>query len=107
LPVAINPASLATIGAEDFAGTLPDAPFTGHPTHDPRTGALVFFGYGANDFSDTIRIGELSRSGGLIRLEQAFAPYAVIVQDFAVTDRFVAIPLFPLIEWTWQPKRGA
>jgi carotenoid cleavage dioxygenase len=107
LPVSLDPASLATLGAEDFAGTLPDAPFTAHPKHDPRTGALVFFGYGATDFSDTIRIGELSQSGSLGRLEQASAPYAAMVHDFAVTDRFVAIPLFPLIGYTWQPNRGA
>jgi len=107
LPVAMNPASLATIGAEDFAGALPHAPFTAHPKHDPRSGALVFFGYGATDFSDVIRVGEVAPDGSIIRLGQAAAPYAAMVHDFAVTDRFVAIPLFPLIGYTWQPDRGS
>jgi carotenoid cleavage dioxygenase len=36
LPVRMDPASLATIGAEDFAGGVPAGPFTAHPKRDPH-----------------------------------------------------------------------
>jgi carotenoid cleavage dioxygenase len=107
VPVAIDPATLATLGAQDFGGALPNGPFTAHPKHDPRSGALVFFSYGATDLSDTIRVGELAADGRLIRIGTGHAPYAAMIHDFAVTERFVAIPLFPLIGYTWQPEQGA
>jgi carotenoid cleavage dioxygenase len=58
-------------------------------------------------------MGELGADGSLRRLESAAAPYAAMVHDFAVTERFVAIPLFPLIAdgegfgFTWRPGLGA
>jgi carotenoid cleavage dioxygenase len=107
LPVAMDAATLATIGAQDFGGALPEGPFTAHPKHDPRTGALVFFSYGATDLSDRIQVGELAADGTLIRLGQTHAPYAAMIHDFAVTEHFVAIPLFPLIGYTWRPEQGS
>jgi carotenoid cleavage dioxygenase len=108
MPVDMDPATLATLGTDDFAGALPPGPFTAHPKQDPRTGALVFFGYYADGhFTDTVRIGEISATGQVTRVETAVAPYAAMVHDFAVTENYVAIPLFPLIDYTWQPDRGA
>lgn len=113
LPVAIDPVSLATGGVVDFAGGLPAGPFTAHPKHDPLTGELVFFGYGADGFfSDTIRIGNIDAAGRLIRCETAKAPYAAMVHDFAITERLVVLPLFPLIAdpmrgVVWRQERGA
>jgi all-trans-8'-apo-beta-carotenal 15,15'-oxygenase len=46
-PFALDPASLATEGEEDFDGTLPRyATFSAHPHLDRRTGALVSVGLG-------------------------------------------------------------
>ena len=112
LPVAIDPVSLATQGAVDFAGGLAAGPFTAHPKHDPQTGELVFFGYGVGSvFDATIRIGTLDAAGRVVRCEVATAPYAAMVHDFAVTERFVVIPLFPLIidpasGPVWREERG-
>ncbi len=112
LPVAINPLSLATEGSVDFAGGLEAGPFTAHPKHDPRTGELLFFGYGAEGvFNETIRIGIVDAAGQVVRCETAKAPYAAMVHDFAVTERFVVIPLFPLIVdpvvgLVWRQERG-
>lgn len=98
MPVAIDPVSMATEGMVDFAGGLPAGPFTAHPKLDPRTGELLFFGYGAEGASNkTIRIGSVDAAGRVVRCETAKAPYAAMVHDFAVTERFVIIPLFPLI----------
>jgi carotenoid cleavage dioxygenase-like enzyme len=108
MPVAMDAASLATRGTETFSGTLPGGPFTAHPKRDPATGALVFFGYdAAGQFTDQIRIGQIGADGAVSTVQTGTAPYAAMVHDFAVTDHFVAIPLFPLIEYTWQPERGA
>ena len=98
LPVVIDPATLATEGAMTFSGGLQPGPFTAHPKHDPRTGELLFFGYGADGvFNQTIRIGSVDAAGRVVRCETAHAPNAAMVHDFAVTERFVVIPLFPLI----------
>ncbi len=112
MPAEIDPISLATAEAVDFGGTLPAGPFTAHPKHDPHTGELVFFGYGADGvFNTTIRIGTIDAIGHVTRCETAEAPYAAMVHDFALTERFVAIPLFPLIAdpargLVWQQDRG-
>jgi carotenoid cleavage dioxygenase-like enzyme len=113
LPVAIDPVSLATMGATNFSGGLPAGPFTAHPKHDPQTGDLLFFGYGAEGvFKEAIRIGIVDAAGRVIRCETVTAPYAAMVHDFAVTERFVAIPLFPLIAdpsagLVWRQDRGS
>jgi carotenoid cleavage dioxygenase len=112
LPVAIDPASLATGTAVDFGGGLAAGPFTAHPKHDPSTGELVFFGYGADGFlNEAIRVGTLDAAGRIVRCETVQAPYAAMVHDFAVTERFVVIPLFPLVAdpkdgVVWRPERG-
>jgi carotenoid cleavage dioxygenase len=112
LPVTIDPVTLATGEAVDFSGGLGAGPFTAHPKQDPRTGELVFFGYGAEGvFNETIRIGSVDATGRVVRCETARAPYAAMVHDFAVTERFVVIPLFPLIVdpaagLVWRQERG-
>ena len=112
LPVAIDPVSLATMEAVTFSGGLQVGPFTAHPKHDPCTGDLLFFGYGINGvFNETIRIGSVDAAGRVVRCETANAPYAAMVHDFAVTERFVVIPLFPLIAdpaagLVWRQDRG-
>jgi carotenoid cleavage dioxygenase len=114
MPVALDPASLATLGTGDFGGVLPAGPFTAHPKACPVTGNLVFFGYGADGvFSDAIRLGEIGPGGALLRHGRVRAPYAAMIHDFAVTARFIAIPLFPLVldlsrgGYAWDPGRGS
>jgi carotenoid cleavage dioxygenase len=108
MPVGTDPETLATRGTDHFGGALPPGPFTAHPKQDPLTGALVFFGYYADGyFTNTLRIGEISAGGQLTSCNTAEAPYAAMVHDFAVTEHYVAIPLFPLIDHMWQPDRGA
>lgn len=112
LPVEIDPVSLATGEAVDFGGGLAAGPFTAHPKRDPSTGELLFFGYGAQGFfNEAIRIGAIDAAGRIVRCETATAPYAAMVHDFAVTERFVVIPLFPLVAdpnagVAWRPERG-
>ena len=113
LPVLLDGVSLATLGPQDFGGALPPGPFTAHPKTCPATGNLVFFGYGADGmFGRAIRLGEVAPDGTLSRLETITAPYGAMIHDFAVTERFIAIPLFPLVlnemrdGLVWAPERG-
>ena len=113
LPVVLDPQSLATLSAQDFAGALPPGPFTAHPKTCPVTGNLVFFGYGVGGvLTETIRLGEITPSGKLLHLDTITAPYGAMIHDFAVTERHIAIPLFPLVlndtqdGVVWQPDRG-
>jgi carotenoid cleavage dioxygenase-like enzyme len=113
LPVLLDGASLATLGTQDFGGALPPGPFTAHPKICPATGNLVFFGYGADGmFGPAIRLGEIAPDGTLCRLDTITAPYGAMIHDFAVTERFIAIPLFPLVlndrrdGLAWAPARG-
>ena len=74
----------------------------------------MFFGYAADGwFSDTIRIGEVSPGGKLLRLGKVRAPYGgAMIHDFVVTERRIAIPLFPLVldperGFVWKPTSAA
>ena len=110
MPVALDRVGLATLGTEDFGGALPEGPFTAHPKTCPATGNLVFFGYGADGhFGDSIRLGEVAPDGMLLWHDTIHAPYGAMIHDFAVTARFIAIPLFPLVldleqgGFAWKP----
>jgi len=59
-PYALEPTSLDTLGAEDFAGTL-DGDMMAHPKVDERTGELFWFDYGPS--SPYMRYGVVGASG--------------------------------------------
>jgi carotenoid cleavage dioxygenase-like enzyme len=117
LPIGIELATLATLGTDDFAGGLHHK-FTAHPKTDPRTGELLFFGYGTPEpLSNGMSFGVISSEGRVTRLEQFAAPYAAMVHDFAVTDRYVLFPIMPLTAsreraqagrppFAWEPEYG-
>jgi carotenoid cleavage dioxygenase len=115
MPVMLDRASLETLGTWNFHGELAEGPFTAHPKTCSVTGNLVFFGYGTDGyFGDTIRLGEITRQGKLLGLDTIHAPYGgAMIHDFAVTEHFLAIPLFPLLldedagGYVWKPERGA
>jgi carotenoid cleavage dioxygenase len=95
-PLAVDPATLATLGYLDYAGAAKR--FTAHPKIDPETGEMVFFGYGVGDapMSAGMAYGVVDRSGRVTRLDRFEAPYSAMVHDFCVTDRHVLFPILPL-----------
>jgi len=117
LPMEMSAATLETRGYADFGALR--GPFTAHPKTDPRTGELLFFGYGAaGPFSPEVSIGALGRDGAVTRFERIAAPYASMIHDFAVTDRFMVLPVLPLTgslerarrglsPYAWEPQAGA
>lgn len=105
LPFALDPATLATRGTEDFGALA--GPFTAHPKADPATGELVFFGYSvAGPLSPMMRWGTLSPAGRVTRLEHFAVPFCAMVHDVAVTARHVLFPLMPLTGSLERAKRG-
>ncbi len=117
LPMEIDLPTLDTLGATDFGGGLHGS-FTAHPKTDPRTGELLFFGYGTPErLSNGMSFGVISPEGRVTRFERFEAPYASMVHDFMVTDRHVMFPIMPLTgsmdraksgrpPYAWEPEYG-
>jgi carotenoid cleavage dioxygenase-like enzyme len=117
LPVAVDLATLATLGVETFDGGLVHR-FTAHPKVDPETGELLFFAYGTPaSFGAGMSFGVVSPAGAVTRFERFEAPYASMVHDFAVTKGHVVFPVMPLTAsearlragrpvYAWEPSYG-
>lgn len=117
LPIEVALPSLTTVGPNDFGGGLQGS-FTAHPKTDPKTGELLFFGYGSPaPLSAGMSFGTMSREGKVTRFERFEAPYASMVHDFAVTEHHVLFPVMPLTgsmdraqkgapPYAWEPEHG-
>ena len=117
LPTRLDPATLATLGTEDFGGAL-SGRFTAHPKRDPATGQLVFFSYSATGpLTPGMSWGTIEADGRVSRLEIFEAPYCSMVHDFGVSARHVVFPVLPLTgsmerrmagapPFAWEPERG-
>ncbi len=119
LPQALDPLTLATDGAWDFAGALKGGKVTAHPKLDPETGEMVFFAYSAGGFfTKTMLYGVVDKTGKLTRLDKFEAPFSAMVHDFLVTQNYVLFPILPLTgsleramsgkpAFAWEPAKGA
>jgi carotenoid cleavage dioxygenase-like enzyme len=106
-PVEIDPVTLETIGPHDYGGALHSMTATAHPKIDPRTGALVFFGYAAKgEPTPDIAYYEADADGTIVFERWFEAPYSSMVHDFAVTESYVVFPVVPLISDLVRLKEG-
>ncbi|MDM0014473.1 carotenoid oxygenase family protein [Variovorax sp. J22P168] len=117
LPIAVDLATLETLGVDDFRGGV-QGRVTAHPKTDPSTGELLFFGYGTPEsLSSGMSFGVVSPAGEVLRQEFFEAPYASMVHDFAVTANHVLFPVMPLTAsreraesgrppFAWEPGFG-
>ena len=92
-PTALDPATLDTHGIEDFGGLA--KAFSAHPKIDPDSGELFNFGidYGAKTTLTPYRIDR----GIATRLPPVTLPYPVMNHDFALTERYLAFCLGPIL----------
>jgi carotenoid cleavage dioxygenase-like enzyme len=92
-PFEMDAATLDSKGYVDFGGRC-----TAHPKTDPKTGELVFFGYGDGlvPLSNIISYGVTGADGVLKRRDSFEAPFAAMIHDFMVTERHVLFPVLPL-----------
>ncbi|HEX3990464.1 MAG TPA: carotenoid oxygenase family protein [Acetobacteraceae bacterium] len=97
-PYEIDPDTLATRGVYDWGGHLRTKTVSAHPKIDPHTGELLFYGYeSSGDGSRDMAFCVADRSGKLVKEEWFEAPYAAMVHDFAVTEKYAIFPIFPAI----------
>lgn len=96
-PILLDPMTLETLGEYDFEGTLTSETSTAHPKIDPRTGEMVFFGYGARgEATPDIAYYEADANGRIVHETWITAPYSCMIHDFAVTQNYVIFPIVPL-----------
>lgn len=95
--IAMDPESLETLGSETFGGAAA-GPFTAHPKTDPDTGELHAFGYGAKGPGSTaIRYNVIGKDGAPRHTAFFDQPYASMMHDFLLTERFVVFPVMPVV----------
>ena len=116
-PFEIDPLTLESIGSWTFRGKLHTA-MTAHPKVDPKTGELVFFAYMATGpFSEDVMVHKVDANGLLSQSIHIATPYSAMVHDFAITDNYIVVPVFPITgsleramsggpPFAWEPDKG-
>ncbi|MDP3749115.1 MAG: carotenoid oxygenase family protein [Phenylobacterium sp.] len=92
---------------------------TAHPKVDPKTGEMIWFGYGVGDMplSAGMSYGVTDAAGKVVRRDDFQAPFAAMVHDFMVTENYVLFPILPLTAsleramsgkpaFAWEPEKG-
>lgn len=93
---------------------------TAHPKIDPKTGEMVWFGYGVGDMplSAGMSYGVTDASGKVVRRDNFQAPFSSMVHDFLVTENYALFPILPLTgsldramkglpAYAWEPDKGS
>ena len=89
-PYAMDPATLDTIGIEDFNGQLPSCTFTAHPKIDPVTKEMICFGYEAKgDGTPDVCYFSINPRGKFTETVWLVSPVVAMIHDFAVTQNWV------------------
>lgn len=114
-PFEMDPRTLESKGyVRPYGGRV-----TAHPKLDPRTGEMVWFGYGVGPMplSAGMSYG-ITGADGVVKRRQDFqAPYAAMVHDFMVTENHALFPILPLTAsleramggrppFAWEPEKG-
>jgi len=119
LPYVLDPATLETRGRFDFDGALASRTFAAHPKFDPASGEMLFFGGQIDGLtSPRMLFGIADADGALVRRIEFDAPYAGMVHDFAITERFAIFLFVPVTTdqqrveaggpfWIWEPERAS
>ncbi|MDO8379260.1 carotenoid oxygenase family protein [Phenylobacterium sp.] len=115
MPFEVAPGTMAPKGyVEQYKGRV-----TAHPKIDPKTGEMVWFGYGVGDMplSAGMSYGVTDAKGVVTRRSDFQAPYSAMIHDFLVTENYVLFPVLPLTgsleramkglpPYAWEPEKG-
>jgi carotenoid cleavage dioxygenase len=93
-PVEIDTNDLTRCTPYTFNQAL-DCTMMAHPKIDPVTGELIFYSYFGPDFRYFIA----DKKGNITYQATIPMPFLCMMHDFAITDNFSILPLFPL---TWD-----
>jgi carotenoid cleavage dioxygenase-like enzyme len=116
MPFEMQPRTLESKGyVEQYRGRT-----TAHPKIDPKTGEMVWFGYGVGPmpFARGISYGVTNAAGEVVRRDDFEAPYSSMIHDFLVTENYALFPVLPLTgsleramgglpAFAWEPEKGS
>jgi hypothetical protein len=94
-PMALDPLSLETLGAETFLDTL-RGDVMAHPKADERTGELMWFDYGARE--PLLRYGVVGASGKVEHEVPIDLPGPRLPHDMAITENWSVLMDLPLVQ---------
>ncbi|MBM3504863.1 MAG: 9-cis-epoxycarotenoid dioxygenase [Alphaproteobacteria bacterium] len=92
-PYALDPATLATLGADDFGGTL-KTHVSAHAKVDYQTNELMFFDYGP--VKPYMTYGVVDPGGRLVHQVPIDLPAARLPHDMAITENYSILLDLPL-----------
>lgn len=96
-PHEIDPDTLETLGVRRFGGQLRWlGTYSAHPSFCPDSGAMFNFGVELLP-RPHLRIYRTDRTGRLRHFRSAPLPYAAMVHDFTITERYLVFFVSPLI----------
>ncbi|UXA18338.1 carotenoid oxygenase family protein [Mycobacterium sp. SMC-4] len=96
-PYEVDPETLQTLGARRFGGELRWlGSYSAHPSICPSSGAMFNFGVELAP-RPHLRIYRTDPTGRLRHLRSARLPYAAMVHDFAITERYLVFIVSPII----------
>jgi carotenoid cleavage dioxygenase-like enzyme len=116
-PIELDPSTLTTLGGCSFGGRLARN-MTAHPKLDPETGEMwLFANMPGGGVSAEVVVHAVDATGRLFRSERIETPFPALIHDFAVTQDFVILPVFPVTvslerlraggpPIAWEPGRG-
>ena len=123
LPWEVDATTLETNGVYRFGGQLNEiTPFSAHPKIDHQTGELFNFGVSFSPEHPALNLFRFSRDGRLVYRRRHPLPYPSSIHDFAISARYVAFFVTPLIvrmdallrsggtlmdAMRWQPELGS
>jgi carotenoid cleavage dioxygenase len=93
-PVAVDAATLDTIGAETFGGALPKN-VSAHSKVDPATGEFVFFDYEL--YEPRMSFGVVSRDRQLTHYQEVDLPGPRLPHDMGMTEHYVILHDLPVV----------
>ena len=122
LPLALDPATLETLGPYTFGGALnPVSPFAAHPKIDPETGELFNFGVSFSATAPVINLYHFGADGALRGRRRIPLEFPCSLHDFAVGPRHAVFYVAPYVldmaalqsgstlmeALSWEPERGS
>jgi carotenoid cleavage dioxygenase len=93
-PVAVDLATLDTIGPEDFGGALPRN-VSAHSKVDPVTGEFVFFDYAL--YEPKMSFGTVSADNRLTHFQEVDLPGPRLPHDMGLTENYVILHDLPVV----------
>ena len=100
-PFELDPRTLESRGTHLLREEMLGMSTSAHPKTDARTGQMLIHGY--QPIEPYVQLYIVERDGTCSLAETVETPYAVMMHDFAITERHVVLPMCPL---TWDLEKG-